>query len=86
MILDDSVDDLVIVNTPDVKLYFDILEDYIEGKIIFKYKDREINYFDKEDKVIVRDKQFENTVFTNLKKYGFDQELRLYAIALKKHK
>lgn len=80
MILDDSVDDLVIVNTPDVKLYFDILEDYIEGKIIFKYKDREINYFDKEDKVIVRDKQFENTVFTNLKKYGFDQELRLYDI------
>ena len=78
--LDESVDDLVIVKTPSVKLYFDILELYIECKIIFTYGDVEVNYLDKEDNNVVRDKEFERSVFLDLTKYGFDGELRLYDI------
>ncbi len=78
--LDESVDDLVIVKTPSVKLYFDILELYIECKIIFTYGDVEVNYLDKEDNNVVRDKEFERSVFLDLTKYGFDAELKLYDI------
>ena len=78
--LDKSVDDLVIVKTPSVKLYFDILELYIECKIIFTYGDVEVNYLDKEDNNVVRDKEFERSVFLDLTKYGFDAELKLYDI------
>lgn len=78
--LDKSVDDLVIVKTPSVKLYFDILELYIECKIIFTYGDIEVNYLDKENSKIVRDKDFERKVFLNITKYGFDSELKLYDI------
>jgi len=78
--LDESVDDLVIVKTPSVKLYFDILELYIECKIIFTYKDVEVNYLDKDNSNVVRDKDFEERVFLDLTKYGFDSELKLYDI------
>ena len=73
--LDESVDDLVIVKTPSVKLYFDILELYIECKIIFTYGDIEVNYLDKDNSNVVRDKEFERSVFLELTKYGFDSEL-----------
>ena len=78
--LDESVDDLVIVKTPSVKLYFDILELYIECKIIFTYGDIEVNYLDKDNSNVVRDKEFERSVFLELTKYGFDSELKLYDI------
>ena len=78
--LDKSVDDLVIVKTPSVKLYFDILELYIECKIIFNYSDIEVNYLDKEDSDVIRDKEFERSVFLDIAKYGFDSELKLYDI------
>ena len=78
--LDESVDDLVIVKTPSAKLYFDILELYIECKIIFTYKDVEVNYLDKDNSNVVRDKDFEERVFLDLTKYGFDSELKLYDI------
>ena len=80
VILDDTVDDLVIVKTPNVKLYFDILEEYIECKIIFNYENIEINYFDKDDKQLVRDRQLERSVFLEIQKYGFDENLMLYDI------
>ena len=69
--LDDSVDDLVIVKTPSVKLYFDILELYVECKIIFTYGDIEVNYLDKKDSDVIRDKEFERNVFLDITKYGF---------------
>ncbi len=78
--LDKSVDDLVIVKTPSVKLYFDIFELYIECKIIFTYGDIEVNYLDKEDSNVIRDKDYERDVFLDIVKYGFDNELRLYDI------
>ena len=78
--LDDSVDDLVIVKTPSVKLYFDILELYVECKIIFTYGDIEVNYLDKKDSDVIRDKEFERNVFLDITKYGFDSELKLYDI------
>ena len=80
LILDESVDDLIIVKTPRVKLYFDILDLYIECKIIFTYKDVEVNYLDKDNSNIIRDKEFERTVFLDITKYGFNDELRLYEI------
>ena len=78
--LDGSVDDLVIVKTPSVKLYFDILELYIECNIIFTYGDIEVNYLDKDNSNVVRDKDFERNVFLDVTKYGFDSALRLYDI------
>ena len=78
--LDKSVDDLIIVKTPLVKLYFDITNLYIECKIIFTYNKREVNYFDKESKDVVRDKVFEENIFNDIATYGFNDELRLYDI------
>ena len=78
--LDKSVDDLVIVKTPSVKIYFDILELYIECKIVFTYGDVEVNYLDKDNSNVVRDKEFERGVFLDITKYGFDSELKLYDI------
>ena len=78
--LDETVDDLIIINTPDVKLYFDILEAYIECKIIFIYGDIEVNYLDKVNNNIVRDRDFEKSVFLDVVNYGFDDNLRLYDI------
>ena len=78
--LDESVDDLVIVKTPSVKLYFDFLEQYLEAKILFMYGSSEVNYLDKEDSSLVRDKDYERSVFLELTKYGFDNLLRLYDI------
>ncbi len=80
--LDDSVDDLVIAKTPIVKLYFDILELYIECKMIFIYSGIEVNYLTKDSKNIIRDKEFEQHTFQDVSKYGFDQELKLYDIDL----
>lgn len=78
--LDSSVDDIVLVKTPSVKLYFDLFEDYIEGKIIFTYGDLEINYFDQENTTLIRDKEFEREVFSSLIRLHFDDDLRLYDI------
>ncbi len=78
--LDSSVDDLVIVKTPKVKLYFDITELYIECKLLFIYDNLEINYFDKKNKNVIRDQEFEEKIVKELQRYGFDEALRLYDI------
>ncbi len=80
LIVDNSVDDLVIAKSGDVKLYFDILDLFIECKIIFTYNNIEVNYFAKEDNNIIRDKDYEKDVFLDITKYGFDNELKLYDI------
>lgn len=80
--LDEAVDDLIITKTPKVKLYFDITNLYIESKIIFIYNDREVNYLDRNSDSIVRDKDYENRVYQDVIKYGFDDELKLYDIDL----
>lgn len=65
------ISDIIIVNEPSVKLYFDINKE-IECNIKFDYNG-EIDYFDSDDKVL-RNEEFENNVLNDVLKYGFTIE------------
>ena len=68
--LDETLKDkIIIVNKPDVKLYFDI-KNNVTCKFKLKYKDKEIDYFDKVDNIL-RDVEYENEVIEDLSKYNF---------------
>ncbi len=68
--LDESLKDkIIIVNKPDVKLYFDI-KNNVTCKFKLNYKDKEIDYFDKVDNIL-RDVEYENKVIEDLNKYNF---------------
>ncbi len=62
-------DELIIINEPTTKLYFDITNNEIKAKIILNYKE-EINYFD-ETKNILRNPNYENNIINDLLIYGF---------------
>lgn len=62
-------DKIIVVNKPDVKLYFDI-KNNVTCKFKLKYKDQEIDYFDKVDNIL-RDVDCENEVITDLTNYNF---------------
>lgn len=64
--VDSSVENLVIVKTPGVKLYFDFKDTYITAKIKFDYAGNEIDYFDDKNTTILRDNDFENILSDEL--------------------
>ena len=66
--IDSTCNDIIIVNEPGVKLYFDINKE-IECNIKFDYNG-EIDYFDTDDKIL-RNENFENNVINDVLKYGF---------------
>lgn len=68
--IDSSVNDIVLPNEINTKLYFDLRSSYILLDIIFKYDDKEINYLDKSNEVL-RDISYETKVINDLLKYGF---------------
>lgn len=70
IIVDKSVENLVIVKKPDCKLYFDIYHNDIVCSAKFIYLDKEIDYFDNNNG-IVRDTSYENTVISELLELGF---------------
>ena len=69
MVVDGTVDDLVITNNIKVELYFDI-KDYILCNIKFTYDDITIDYFDK-NTIVLRDMEFETKVINDILKYNF---------------
>ena len=70
IVVDDSVDNLVIVKKPTAKLYFDIYYNDVICNIKLMYGEKEIDYFKGEDG-IVRDVEFENTVLKDVLELGF---------------
>ncbi len=70
--LDESVSDLVIVNKPDVKFYFDINEVDITCVPKFLYQQDEISYF-ANIPTVLRDTDYENEVVNSLDKYHFEK-------------
>ncbi len=70
--IDSSVTNLVISKEPKVSYYFDLESDYISAKIVFLYDEYEVLYTKlKDDEVILRDREFENSCFEEILKYGF---------------
>ena len=67
-IVDDSLKDEFIVSKPSTTLFFDFDSD-VSVKVIFKYKNNEISYFNKPESY--RDDEFENSVINDLLSYGF---------------
>ena len=63
-------------------MYFDILENYIECKIVFDYDGIEITYLKTKNSNVVRDSNFEMQVYQDILSYGFDDALRLYDVDL----
>lgn len=70
IVVDESVDNLVIVKKPECKLYFDIYHNDIVCNVKFIYGDKEIDYFDNVEG-IARDNMYENTVISELLELGF---------------
>ena len=70
--ISDDVTEIALPVTPNVKLYFDISYSKLKCDIIFDYKGKEINYFDKVD--ILRDNDFENEVVNEIIEYGFIED------------
>ena len=68
--LSDDLPEIIISKTPKTKLYFDFYYSDIECEIKLIYGQKEINIFDKTDK-IMRDYEFENEIINNLKDLGF---------------
>ena len=70
IIIDEKIDDIVVSGKPDISLYFDFQKDKIKCDIKLKYKDKEINYFDKNESIL-RDEESENEIINDLFKYNF---------------
>lgn len=72
--LDDTVkDEIIIAKKPEAKLYFDFEYDKIVCKINLTYGNKNIDYFD-DDKVVVRDTDYENELLEVLNSYNFKVE------------
>ena len=70
MVVDGSVDDLVITNNIKSELYFDIRGYYIECSVKFIYDNNIIDYFAK-NTIVLRDMEIENKVINDILKYNF---------------
>ena len=70
--ISDDVTEINFPVTPNVKLYFDISYSKLKCDIIFDYKGKEINYFDKVD--ILRDNDFENDIINEIVSSGFTED------------
>jgi len=80
--IEDTIQDLVVLEKPMVKLYFDLYHDMVTCKIFLTYKNIEVNYFDKEQKGVLRDYTFENEVLEDLMMLGFRLEVEKESILL----
>ncbi len=69
IILDSTVDDVVISNDPTPKLYFDLLSGKIICNLKFDYDNNIVEYFDSNSNVL-RNYDFEEDVLTDILKYG----------------
>ena len=70
IVVDNSVDNLVIVKKPTCKLYFDIYYNDIVCNVKLIYGDKEIDYFDQIDG-IARDISYENEVIKDILELSF---------------
>lgn len=70
--ISDDVTEITLPVKPNTKLYFDISYSKLKCDIIFDYKGKEINYFDKVD--ILRDNDFENEKINEIVSYGFIED------------
>lgn len=70
IVVDESVDNLVIVKKPECKLYFDIYHSDIVCNFKLIYGDKELDYFDNIEG-IARDIMYENTVVADILELGF---------------
>ncbi len=71
LVIDSNIDEISILNTSKVKLYFDLNQDNIRCKIKLNYNKEEIDYFES-SKDVVRDIDFEQEIIEDLKKYNFE--------------
>ena len=70
IVVDKSVENLVIVKKPECKLYFDIYHNDIVCNLKLKYGEKELNYFDNIEG-IARDTEYENTIISDILELGF---------------
>lgn len=71
--IDDNITTIKICKEKSVKLYFDLYQNKIICNLILIYDNEEINYFDKEEK-LVREKEYENNILEELYQYNFKIE------------
>lgn len=69
--IDASVNDITLPREINTKLYFDLRSSYILVDALFKYDEKEVNYFDKSN-TILRDIDYETKVINDILKYGFE--------------
>lgn len=69
--IDASVTDITLPKEISTKLYFDLRSSYILVDSLFKYDEKEVNYFDKSN-TILRDIDYETKVINDILKYGFE--------------
>ena len=69
--IDASVNDITLPKEISTKLYFDLRSSYILVDALFKYDEKEVNYFDKSN-TILRDIDYETKVINDILKYGFE--------------
>ncbi len=69
--IDASVTDITLPKEISTKLYFDLRSSYILVDALFKYDEKEVNYFDKSN-TILRDIDYETKVINDILKYGFE--------------
>ena len=69
--IDASVTDITLPKEISTKLYFDLRSSYILVDALFRYDEKEVNYFDKSN-TILRDIDYETKVINDILKYGFE--------------
>lgn len=67
--MDEEISNELIIIEPTTKLYFDFKNEKITCQIKLNYKDIEIDYFETTN--IIRNKEFEQNIINDLKKYNF---------------
>ena len=70
--IDEEITEISLPVKPKIKLYFDIQYSKLKCNVVFEYKEKEINYFSKEN--ILRDIETENEVINEIINYGFIEE------------
>lgn len=71
VVVDETIDNIVVVKKPECKLYFDLNYNDIICNVKLIYGNVELDYFDNDNKVL-RDIEYENEVMTDLRKVGFN--------------
>jgi len=69
---DETTKDIIIINKPTVRLYFDLLEDSVVCNPNFVYNNNEISFFDTNSNII-RDVDCENNIENVLLDYNFEK-------------